>query len=232
MTNHKSESQLLAEMQQFLHSAVHDLRAAQRRTMIAAEMLLQPSTEQERTDSTGQLLQGAAKTEQLLTAIGRYATALTPRRYSRATFPLSRAVRFALANLEGEIRETGATVTVGDLPEVPGDKDRLTELFEHLIENSLKFRAAEPPQIEIGAKRVGEQWVFFIKDNGLGIPEKYRERLFVAFRRLHGADVPGAGLGLAISRNIIEGHGGRIWIDPGRGPGVTFCFTLPNSDGD
>src|SRR5208283_5460125 len=98
------------------------------------------------------------------------------------------------------IRKMGATINVGDLPGIQGDPDRLAELFEQLIANSLKFRALEPPIIDVEAGNSPEGWVFRVKDNGLGIPAQYRNRLFIAFRRLHGAEVPGAGLGLAISR--------------------------------
>jgi light-regulated signal transduction histidine kinase (bacteriophytochrome) len=230
--NSSSENQLLDEIHQFLQSAVHDLRAAQRRTAIAAELLLQPASDQERTELTAQMLQGLSKSEELLIGIGSYATALTPSRYSFDVIPCNRAVRFAIANLDPKIRETGATVTVGDLPEISGDRDRLAELFEHLIGNSLKFRGADPPVIEINAHRASEGWLFSVKDNGIGIPAKYRDRIFIPFRRLHGADVAGAGLGLAISRKIVEAHGGRIWIEAGEGPGVTLAFSLPIASGD
>jgi signal transduction histidine kinase len=233
LTNDKSpaEVQVLGEIQQFLQSAVHDLRAAQRRTSVAAELLLDSSSPEERSELSTQLLQGLAKTEELLTGIGRYAIALTPGLYGIEAFPSSRAVRFALANLERRVRENEAIVTVADLPEISGDRDRLAELFEQLIGNSLKFRTSEPPAIEIDARRVPQGWLFSVKDNGIGIPTKYRDRLFIPFRRLQGADVPGAGLGLAISRKIVEAHGGRIWIEDREGPGVTFLFILPAIDG-
>lgn len=229
MFNERSpaEIQLLEEVQLFLRSAVHDLRAAQRRTAIAAELLLQSSNDQERTDLAAQMQQGLSNTERLLTDIGSYATALAPGHYNFAVLPAIRAVRFALANLDREIRDTGATISVGELPEISGDRDRLAELFEHLIGNSLKFRSPEPPMVEIGAHRVEEGWLFSVKDNGVGIPAKYRNRLFIPFRRLQGADVPGTGLGLAISRKIVEAHGGRIWIESLDGPGVTFSLILP-----
>jgi light-regulated signal transduction histidine kinase (bacteriophytochrome) len=233
MPNDKTspEFQLVGEVQQFLQSAVHDLRAAQRRTSIAAELLLQSGNDEEKAELAAQMSQGLVKTEELLTAIGRYATALTPGRTGIALFPSSRAVRFALANLDRQIQETGAAVTVGDLPEISGDRDRLAELFEHLIGNSLKFRGTDPPVIQITATSVTEGWLFSVKDNGVGIAAKYRDRLFIPFRRLQGTNVPGAGLGLAISKKIVEGHGGRIWIEAAEGPGVTFSFTV-SADGD
>jgi light-regulated signal transduction histidine kinase (bacteriophytochrome) len=225
------EIQLHGEVQQFLHAAVHDLRAAQRRTAIATELLLQSPSDQERDDLSAQVLQGLARTEELLTGIANYANALAPSRQGMAMFPASRAVRFAVQNLDRRIRETGATVTVGELPEIYGDRDRLAELFEHLIANSIKFHGPEPPVVEIGATGVPEGWLFTVRDNGEGIAEKYRDRLFFPFRRLQGPEIPGAGLGLAISRKIVEAHGGKIWIDSREGRGVTIAFTLPAGDG-
>lgn len=233
MPNDKSpaEVQLLDEIQQFLHAAVHDLRAAQRRIAIAAELLLNSPPDQERGELTTQILQGLSKAEELLTGIGSYATALAPRQ-GIAVFPSSRAVRFALANLDLKIREAGAVIRVADLPEIAGDRDQLAELFERLIDNSLKFRGPEPPVIAIGAASVPEGWLFSVSDNGVGIPPKYRDRIFIPFRRLHGAEVPGAGLGLAISRKIVEAHAGRIWLESREGPGATVSFILPAANGD
>jgi light-regulated signal transduction histidine kinase (bacteriophytochrome) len=233
----RPENEVLDEMQRFLHAAVHDLRAAQRRTGIAAELLLQAGLQvddkdEERTALAAQLLQGMAKTEELLAGIGRYATALTPASYKMHSFPSLGAVHFALAHLDREIRETGATVSVRDLPEITGDRDRLAELFEHLIGNALKFRGPDPPAVEIEAHRMPGGWLFSVKDNGIGIAPKYRDRLFIPFRRLHGTDVPGAGLGLAICGKIVAAHGGRIWIEEGDPSGVTFLFILPAADGN
>jgi chemotaxis family two-component system sensor kinase Cph1 len=227
-----TENRILGETQHFLQSAVHDLRAAQRRTAISAELLIEAPPGPERNELVSQISLGLSKTEELLAGISKYATALTPTHYSFTTFPATTAVRFALANLDREIRESGATITVAELPEVLGDRDRVVELFEHLIGNSLKFRGSHQLLVEIGAQRVPEGWLFSVKDNGAGIVPKYRDRLFTAFRRLEGADVPGSGLGLAISKKIIEGHEGRIWIEDNQDPGVTFCFILKAVDGD
>jgi light-regulated signal transduction histidine kinase (bacteriophytochrome) len=227
-----TDIQLLDEIQQFLQSAVHDLRGAQRRTAIAAELLVQSASDTERSELSGQMLQGLAKTEELLTAVSSYSIALTPANYRFDVFPLNRAVRFALANLDRKIRETGAIINVADLPEISGDRDRLAELFEHLISNSLKFRGPDAPVINIAVTSALEGWLFSINDNGIGIPQKYQDRLFIPFRRLQGADIPGAGLGLAISRKIVEAHGGRIWIETREGSGATISFLLPAIDGN
>jgi light-regulated signal transduction histidine kinase (bacteriophytochrome) len=226
------ENEALDDMQRFLHAAVHDLRANQRRTGTAAELLLQASDGEERAILASQLLHSLAKTEELLMGIGRYAVTLTPASYTMHLFPSLSAVRFALVHLDREIRETNATVSFGDLPEIRGDRDRVVELLGHLIGNAIKFRGPNPPAVEIAANRVPEGWRFSVKDNGIGIAPKYRDRLFIPFRRLHGTDVPGAGLGLATCQRIVAAHRGRIWIEDGEGPGVTFSFTLPAGDGD
>jgi light-regulated signal transduction histidine kinase (bacteriophytochrome) len=217
------------EMQQFLQSAVHDLRAAQRRTGIASELLLQCTDQPE---LAAQIQDGLSKTEDLLTGISRYANVLTHSGDSVSVFPFRSALRFALANLDREIRQTGAVISAGELPEISGNRDRLAELLQHLIHNSLKFKGSAPPVVEISAASVPEGWRFSVSDNGEGIPAKYHDRLFIPFRRLQGTEVPGAGLGLAISRKIVEAHGGRIWIEDRAGPGVTICFTLPAGNGD
>jgi light-regulated signal transduction histidine kinase (bacteriophytochrome) len=219
------------EQQQFLQSALHDLRAHQRGVCVAAELLLEAADDRERAALVDQIKKGLTKTEHLLNAIDRYASALTPSLYSITLFPSASAVRFAIANLDHEIQEANAAVTVGELPEIQGDRRRLTELFENLLSNSIKFHGQDPPEIEIAAGRAPDGWLFSVTDNGIGIPEKYRDRLFVPFRRLHGADVPGAGLGLAASRKIAEGHGGRIWIDSPAAAGARFCILLPAADG-
>ena len=225
------EVQLLEEEQKFLQSAVHDLRASHRAVAMAVQLMAETPGESERGDLLKQVTQGLSKTDELLKAIARYATSLTPGK-DFATFPAAAAVRFALANLDSEIRAKGATVVLGDLPEIQGDKQRLGELFEHLLSNSLKFRGTDPPFIEIKAHQTPEGWLFSVSDNGVGIPVKYRDRLFVPFRRLHGADVPGVGLGLAISSKIVAGYGGKVWIDSRETIGVTINFLLPVPIGD
>lgn len=232
MTDNPPEGAILEEHRRFLQSAVHDLRAARRRTGISAELLLNAEKPQERADLTAQLLQGLTKMDELLNGIDRYANVLIPYSYTFNLFPSATAVRFAAANLDREIRAAGATLEIGDLPEIRGDRDKLVELFQALIANSIKFRGTLPPAIQISASRSPDGWLFCVTDNGVGIPPKYQDRLFVPFIRLQSADAPGAGLGLAISKKIVEGHGGRIWIDRPVGPGVSILFILPTLDGD
>jgi light-regulated signal transduction histidine kinase (bacteriophytochrome) len=133
----------------------------------------------------------------------------------------------ALSNLEVAIKENGASITKGPLPVVLGDTSQLIHLFQNLISNSLKFRSEGKPRIDISARREGDEWLFMFRDNGIGIDPKYFDRIFIIFQRLHGYEYPGTGMGLSISKRIVERHGGRIWVEPQPDKGTSFFFTLP-----
>lgn len=134
----------------------------------------------------------------------------------------------ARTNLRVALAESGAVITHTSLPVVMADDVQLTQLFQNLLSNALKFCEAKPPRIHITAERQGTAWVFAICDNGIGIEPQYAERIFVIFQRLHGrASYPGTGIGLAICKKIVERHGGRIWVESTPGQGATFYFTLP-----
>ena len=130
---------------------------------------------------------------------------------------------------ERRIQEAEGEVVIGDLPTVSGDAVLLERVFQNLVSNAIKFRAdGVAPRVTIGAERSDfGVWHFKVEDNGMGIPPEHAERVFGMFQRLQGRQMEGTGIGLSITRRIIERHGGRIWAEPGAGGGTTFNFTLP-----
>jgi light-regulated signal transduction histidine kinase (bacteriophytochrome) len=118
-------------------------------------------------------------------------------------------------------------ITSADLPMVIGDDVQLTQVFQNLIANSIKYRRTARPEIHVSAEQVDGAWHFSVRDNGIGIEEKYWGRIFGIFKRLHGRELPGTGMGLAICKKIVERHGGRIWVESKLGEGSNFQFTLP-----
>jgi chemotaxis family two-component system sensor kinase Cph1 len=144
------------------------------------------------------------------------------------------SLRRALASLKSLIDETGAVVTSDPLPALSADTTQLGQVFQNLIGNAIKYHSDAPPRIHIGAERRGQEWVFAIRDNGIGFDPKHAERIFTLFQRLHTADqYPGTGIGLAICKKIVERHSGRIWAESERGRGSTFFFSMPaTADGE
>ncbi len=141
---------------------------------------------------------------------------------------LNEAVRIAVDDLAVVINENGATVRVGELPVVPGNRRELIGVFSNLLSNAIKYRSEDAPQIVVGAHRSGDFWSIGVRDNGIGIAAPFHDRIFELFRRLEKRDADqGTGLGLAICARTVQAHGGRIWVESEEGTGSTFWFTLP-----
>jgi chemotaxis family two-component system sensor kinase Cph1 len=229
------------DAQRFLDGVVHDFRSAHRAISISLEILLgsiSPQHDHNAAEAVRELQTGVAKMNAILSGVSSYALCASPSTYSFGLVATETAMKQALASLEPEIRDTGAVLVPGVLPSVFGDVRRLTELFRNLIGNALKYRSTAVPRIEIGATRnsVGavqnsNEWLFSVRDNGVGIDPKYWDGLFVPFHRLHGNEIPGIGLGLSICRKIVEAHGGSIRLESRVGHGAAFLFTLPAEEG-
>jgi light-regulated signal transduction histidine kinase (bacteriophytochrome) len=154
-------------------------------------------------------------------------------RADRTTFePTSSAnvLQWAIMNVDQLAKESGARITYDPLPMVDADQTQLSQVFQNLLGNAIKYRSEETPMIHVSAHRVDDRYEFAVADNGIGIPAEHHERIFGVFKRLHGKEVPGTGIGLAICRKIIESHGGSIWVESETGAGATIKFTLPAHD--
>jgi light-regulated signal transduction histidine kinase (bacteriophytochrome) len=131
--------------------------------------------------------------------------------------------------LDDSIKGSSARLTVQELPTINGYETELRLLFQNLIENAIKYKKPDmAPEINISAGNHGREWLFSIKDNGIGIDEKYYEKIFIIFQRLHNrSEYHGTGIGLAHCKKIVELHGGKIWVESTLGAGSTFRFTIP-----
>lgn len=152
----------------------------------------------------------------------------TPRPYQRCDG--GAVFNSALASISQAIEQSTAEITQEQLPELYCDPSRICCAFTNLLDNAIKFRGEQMPKVYVSATRRENFWVFSIRDNGIGIDPRYSERIFSVFKRLNPGAYPGAGVGLAITRQIIEQHGGRIWVESKLGSGATFYFTLPGGE--
>ena len=217
------------ELERFAYVASHDLQEPLRTVTSYVQLLARRYRDKLDADAAEFIefaVQGAMRMQRLIedllafSRVGTRAAALVPT-------DANAALDAALENLKAAAGEAGATLTRGPLPTVLADPVQLGQLFTNLVGNAVKFRGTEPPRVQIGAERDGTQWVFRVRDNGIGIDPQYFERIFVIFQRLHGRnEYPGTGIGLAVCRKIVERHGGRIWVESEEGGGATFSFTL------
>lgn len=220
-----------ADFEEFVSVAAHNLREPLRD--VASFSQLMAETYAGRLDSdAGELLahieQGAAKMQSLLIDMVAYAAVGTgePR---LAPTDMEAVLCQALSCADPQIAERGAIVTHDALPEVWGDFETLTKVLHHLIRNAIEYCDA-PPRVHISCRRVDPDWVFSVQDNGPGIEPAFQDRIFGAFKRLHGREYPGNGLGLAFCKKAVEAQGGRIWVESAAGTGATFYFALAPAD--
>lgn len=223
-----------AELEEFAHVASHDLQEPLRAVHIFTELLLKrfPVDDPDASLYGGFIRQAVVRMVELIHDLLSYSKIIHTDRSIRSTADLSVSLEQALQALRARIHETGALVTSDRLPVVQGDSALLTQVFQNLLSNSLKYRRDQlPPEIHIGAEPEREHWVIAVRDNGIGFEQQYAERIFRLFQRLHRDQYPGTGLGLAICQRIVQRCGGRMWAESKPGEGATFFFSLPKAAG-
>jgi light-regulated signal transduction histidine kinase (bacteriophytochrome) len=224
-----------AELEQFAYVASHDLQEPLRMVSSYTQLLLRRYGERFDGDSRefmGYIVDGAARMKQLIEDLLAYSRVGTRGKEFREV-EVEESVRRAVSNLRAAIEEAGAAVTWDALPKVLADDTQITQVFQNLIGNALKFRSASVPRIHIFVARRDADWHFMVRDNGIGIESQYFERIFMVFQRLHNkADYPGTGIGLAICKKVVERHGGEIWVESRLGEGSAFHFSLPIVKGE
>ena len=221
-----------AEFEEFVSMAAHNLRESLRDVASYSQLLAE--TYAGRLDSDAgvfleRIQQGAARAQSLLADVVDYwATGIGDRPFSRTD--MEAVLRQALLSTDKRITERSAIVTHDPLPWVCGDFEILTKVLHHLLRNAIEYCGTPSPRVHISSRREDLEWLFSVKDNGPGIDPAFQGRIFGAFKRLHGKEHPGNGLGLAYCKKAIEWHGGRMWVESTPGAGSTFYFTLPRGD--
>jgi PAS domain S-box-containing protein len=218
------------ELEQFAYVASHDLQEPLRMVSSYVQLLAQ-RYEGQLDDKAHKYIHyavdGALRMQQLIEDLLTYSRAGTrggPLEPTDSRSALDEAVR----SLGKMIEESGAVITHAELPLVRANAPQLAQVFQNLLSNAIKFHGEAPPHAHVSAEDKGREWVFSVKDNGIGIDPQYKDRVFVIFQRLHTRqEYPGTGIGLAVCQRIVERHDGRVWFESAPGKGSTFCFSIP-----
>jgi PAS domain S-box-containing protein len=216
------------ELEEFAYVASHDLQEPLRMVNIYTQLLFKSlAIEDPRlTQYASFVHQGVHRMEALLRDLLTFSRNVHTEEIASSTADLSASLNEALAVLDTRIKETHAVITAPALPAARGDTPQLAHVFQNLLSNSLKYRSAANPRIDIRCEPKGNRWIISVRDNGIGFDQKYAERIFGLFKRLHKDEYPGTGLGLAICQRIVERYGGRMWAESAPGEGATFYFSL------
>ncbi|MGE5411664.1 MAG: PAS domain S-box protein [Clostridiales bacterium] len=217
------------ELERFAYIASHDLQEPVRMVKSFAQ-LLEKYKDKQLDDKAMSYLnyisEGAGRMQQLIADLLQYSR-LTTQAKAFEPVECNELIKEVLVDLKFKIEEEKAVINFSRLPVVYGDRTQLRQLFQNLIHNSLKFRSERAPEISIKCEKRKDQWLFSVRDNGIGIESEYFDRIFVIFQRLHERDkYPGTGIGLAVCKKIVERHGGNVCVDSEPGKGTTFYFTL------
>ena len=219
------------DLSQFAYVASHDLRSPLN-TVVQFAQLLERKYGEQLGDGKGLLehvIGGAKRMASLIEDLLVYARVSSDASLSPADVDVNEQVKVAVENLKASIDKTGAVITLDPLPSVRVDRTSLVQIFQNLIGNAIHYRSSLPPRIHIAAEEKHEHWLFSCTDNGIGIAQEHQTQIFEPFKRLHGTDLPGSGIGLAVCRKIVERYNGRIWVQSELQQGSTFFFTLPKA---
>jgi signal transduction histidine kinase len=221
------------ELQQFAYVASHDLKEPLRLVESYVQLLVKRYRGQldDKADVfMGFILEGTNRMQKLINDVLLYSRVEARAKQLKSVDADSVLERVRLG-LRLDIESSGAVVSNDLLPTVLVDETQIYQLFHNLVANALKYRGEEPPEIHVSARYEESDWLFAVRDNGIGFDPKYAERIFLMFQRLHGRDdYDGTGIGLALCQRIVERHGGRIWAESEEGKGSTFYFTIPGKE--
>lgn len=220
-----------ADLEHFAYVASHDLREPLRMITSFLQLLERRYKDQLDTDANefiGFAVDGAKRLDAMIKDLLAYSKVSSEER-EFSLIKLENILEETLINLKVQIDENNAIITDDPLPTVNRNNKLLVQLFQNLIGNAIKYRSHDKPQIHISSKEEKNQYIFSVKDNGIGIDSEHQNRIFTIFQRLHRNDeYEGTGIGLVIAQKIIQELGGAIWVESELGKGSTFYFTIPN----
>lgn len=220
-----------AELEQYAYVASHDLQEPIRTLILYSQLLTRrygATLDSGGREMLGVMESSSQRMQTLVNDLLSYSRTIAGTDNAPQPVPIAEVVAEAVANCGAMITETNAEVVYGTLPTVSAKRDQLVQVFQNLLSNAIKYRSPDaPPRVVVNASRDLGAWAFVVQDNGMGIDMQYADHIFKVFTRLHGRDIPGTGIGLAICKKIIEEHGGRIWVESISGEGAAFKFTLP-----
>jgi signal transduction histidine kinase len=221
-----------ADLEQFAYVASHDLKEPLRAISGSVQVLQErygPELGEEADEVIKHTVDGANRMQRLIEDLLTYSR-LTTREEAMEPTDTGKVLDLAIENLEQSIKESKAIITRDPMPTVKVDRTQLLQVFQNLISNGLKYRSERTPKIHVGCEESDAEWVFSVRDNGIGIAPQYADRIFRIFQRLHTRrEYPGTGIGLAVCKKVVERHGGRIWVESELEEGSTFFFTLPKA---
>ena len=218
-----------ADLQQFAFVTSHDLQEPLRTISAYAQLLgrrCEGKLDADACEYLAFIMDGATRMQRLINDLLAFSRILHGLERATREVDMEAVFGWAVMNLNTAIKETGAGITHDPLPPVNGNEQEIVQLMQNLLSNAIKYHGPEPPRIHMSSEERGDEIRFEVIDNGIGIDPVYHQQIFGVFKRLHGKDVPGTGIGLALCKRIVEKHGGRIWVESETGRGARFCFTL------